>query len=189
MGCRWGMWRVEGCLILWMGPSPLLTPPPPLLPSFSHTQLPPSPSIQACRVLLWSGDGNPGTWQRAGDLPAPHSRCPASPAFSPSWPSLFIFYSCSPLRSLAFSQTPPTPQSLHTSLPLLPTLLCPAAYFSAHPLYFKASFSLRSITWKETPPFSPFLFQARETAKLEARGKRSQKRGTGEKKSWNLVME
>lgn len=79
-----GVWRpqVKGehrAFCEW-APSPLLTPPPP---------------IQACRVLLWRGDGNPGTWQQAGDLLAPHSSCFSFPSLSLSWPSSFIFSSCS----------------------------------------------------------------------------------------------
>lgn len=46
--------------------------------------LDPPPPIQACRVLLWRGDGNPGTWQQAGDLLAPRSRCLSSPSLSVS---------------------------------------------------------------------------------------------------------
>ncbi len=44
--------------------------------------LDPPPPIQACRVLLWKGDGNPGTWQQAGDLLAPRSSCLSSLSLS-----------------------------------------------------------------------------------------------------------
>lgn len=79
-------------------------------------------------VLLWRGDGNPGTWQQAGDLLAPLSSSLSSLSFSLSWPSSFIFFSCS--------------VSLHVCPPPKPGLLCPMSYFSWHLFYFKASFSL-----------------------------------------------
>lgn len=76
------------------------------------------PPIEAYRALLWRGDGNPGTWQQAGDLLAPSSSCLYSPSFSLSWPSSFIFSSCS------------------LSPRLSPSLVWPAL---SHVLFFSAS--------------------------------------------------
>lgn len=59
--------RGEGSGLFVNGPLASLDPPPP---------------IQACRELLWRGDGNPGTWQQAGDLLAPRSSCLSSPSLS-----------------------------------------------------------------------------------------------------------
>lgn len=89
---------------------------------------PPSSQFSPAGVLLWRGDGNPGTWQQESDLLAPLSSSLSSVSFSLSWPSSFIFFSCS--------------VSLHVCPPPKPGLLCPMSYFSWHLFYFKASFSL-----------------------------------------------
>lgn len=114
-----------------MGTSPLLTPPPP---------------IQACRVLLWRGDGNPGTWQKAGDLLAPRSGCLSSPSPFSFLTLLFYILLLLPL---------PPPRLPRSSL----ASLCPTSHFSVHLFYFKASFffffflSLKYCKKGSSPPF------------------------------------
>lgn len=140
-----------------MGPLPLLTPPPP---------------IQACRALLWWEDGNPGTWQKAGDLLAPRSSCLSSPSLSLSWPSSFIFFSC----SLSLPVSPP---------PLL-SLLCPMSYFSVHLFYFKASFfSLKY--WKKGN--SPSSFKQAKHRAVEGRVKQKGRKKAKLEFSYGRVKE
>lgn len=88
---------------------------------------PPSSLIQACRALLWWGDGNPGTWQQAGDLLAPLSCCLSSPSLSLSWPSSFIFSSC----SLSLPLSPPHLPCLAC---FVPCLIFQCIYFILRPL-------------------------------------------------------
>lgn len=102
---------------------------------------PPPLHFSPAGVLLWRGDGNPGTWQQAADLLAPFSSNFSSLAFSLSWPSSFIFFSYS--------------GSLPVSFPPRLGLLCPMPYFSWDLFYLKASFSL-SWVWPERT-LSPFI--------------------------------
>lgn len=156
MGVEVGVWRpqVKGGTGLFVnGPLASLDPPPP---------------IQACRALLWRGDGNPGTWQQAGDLLAPRSCCLSSPSLSLSWPSSFIFSSCSlspclsPLPGLAC---------------FVPCLIFQCIYFILRPL----SLSLKYCKKENSPPSFKRVKHRGWKEEWNKKGKR--------KRSWNLVME
>lgn len=126
VGCEGLKWRGSAELFFVNGP----------FASFDPTS-----HFSPAGVLLWRGDGNPGTWQQAADLLAPLSSSLSSFAFSLSWPSSFIFFSCS--------------GSLPVSSPPRLDLLCPMSYFSWHLFYLKASFFL-SWLWPERT-LSPFI--------------------------------
>lgn len=151
-GVQVGGVKGRGVLFFVNGPLASLDPPS-LLPTTTpplflpHTPILPAPRFKTVGCFCGEGMGTqePGSKR----VTFQHLALAASllllslcldPPFLYSTPAL--------LRSLAFVPNPPTssPQALHTSLPPWPALLCPAAYFSAHPLYFRASFSLRSIT-------------------------------------------
>lgn len=97
----------------------------------------PPPQFSPAGVLLWRGDGNLGTWQQAADL-APLSSSLSSLSFSPSWPSYFIFFSCS-----VFLPVCP-----------LPSLVCFVPCLIFHGIYFILRPPFLSLEYgqKEHPP-------------------------------------
>lgn len=161
-----------------MGPSPLLTPPPPPhLPSFSHTHpLHPPYPFQFRTAGCFCGEGM-GTQEPGSERVTFQHLALAAPLLLLSLRLDPPFLYSTPALSLSLSRflsNTPHPQSSHTSLPLRPCSALSRLLIFQYIHFILRPHSLSEVSPERKPHPPPlFCFTAREMARLRGREKLS----------------